>query len=362
MTRATRYASLPAWTARLLLALVLVLIGYGTLAPTVKSIATAPHNLEKQSARPNGDSELYRRILNRFDAGESYYATVSDELRRSDYPLRPPLNFRPPTLVYLLSALPGDRTRVGVLRSFAVIAGISLMLALRPQCPGPAYMGAGGILVATGLLPAVVDAAVLWHEVWASVAIALSLALYRRDRWVLSAGIGLVAVLLRELALVYLVVMAALAWRDGQRRESFVWLAIIAFCAAMLLVHWQIASGYVLPTDPSSPTWVRTSGWSFVLLTAQWNQAICPSWLVGVTMPLALLGLGGWSSQTGTRVAATVGAYVAAFMVIGRPDNTYWGLIYTPLLPVGLLFAGRALADLLGAARLRASRESSPSI
>jgi hypothetical protein len=355
MTRATRYASLPAWTARLLLALVVLLMSCGTLSPTWKSLATMPH--DKQSGRPSGesDAELYGRILSRYDAGEPYYAIVSDELRRGNYPLRPPFNFRLPTLVYLLSALPDDSISLGVLRSLALIAGLSLFLALRPHCPGPACMAAGGILLMTGLLPAVVDGAVLFHEVWASLAIALSLALYRRDRWVLSAGIGLVAVLLRELALPYLVIMAALAWREGQRKELFGWLAIIALCAITLLVHLHIATRYALPTDPMSPTWIRVGGWSFVLVTAQWNQAIFPGWLVGFTMPLALLGLGGLNSQIGTRVAATVAAYVAAFMFFGRPDNTYWGLIYTPLLPVGLLFASRALADLWGAARLRAA-------
>lgn len=352
-----RYTSWPAWAARLLLALVLALICYGVLSPTAESLAITPQVSEKQSAAlRTGDSNLYRRILSRFEAGEPYYATVSDELRRHGYPLRPPLNFRPPTLVYLLSALPADSIRVDVLRSLALITGIVLMLAIRPHCGGPVPLIAGGILVATGLVPATVEVAVLWHEVWASMAIALSLALYRRDRWLLSAGIGLVAVLLRELALLYLVVMATLAWREGQRKELFGWLGILALGAVTLLVHLSFANSYVLPTDAVSPSWVRAGGWSFVLLAAQWNRVICPDWLVAITMPLALLGLGNWRSQIGTRIAATVGAYVAAFLVVGRWDNTYWGLIYTPLLPIGLLFVRRALADLWRAARLGPSR------
>ena len=350
MTRVTRYASLPAWTARLFLALVVVVVGYGTLATTVQSITAAPR--EESGAQAGGDAELYKRIQSRVDAGAPYYAAVGDELRRGGYPLRPTVNFRPPTLAYLLSALPGEGIRLAVLRSLALLTGFLLMLALRPHCAGPACMAAGGLLLGTGLLPATVGAAVLWHEVWASLAIAMSLALYRHDRWIVSAGLGMAAVLFRELALLYLIVMAALAWREGRRKESFGWVAVLALCAVALFVHWQIASGHVLPTDPSSPSWVRAGGWSFVLLTGQWNQVLCPSWLVGLTLPLALLGLAGWSGPTGTRVAATVAAYVAAFMLIGRPDNTYWGLIYTPLLPLGLLFAGRALVDLWRAARL----------
>ena len=35
---------------------------------------------------------------------------------------------------------------------------------------------------------------------------------------------------------------------------------------------------------------------------------------------------------------------------IGRLDNFYWGLLYAPLLPVGIAFAPAALRDLVGAA------------
>ena len=65
-----------------------------------------------------------------------------------------------------------------------------------------------------------------------------------------------------------------------------------------------------------------------------------------VILPLALLGAAGWRGTVGTRVALTMGAYVFAFSIAGRQDNYYWGLMYAPLMPLGLTFAPRALADL----------------
>jgi hypothetical protein len=41
-----------------------------------------------------------------------------------------------------------------------------------------------------------------------------------------------------------------------------------------------------------------------------------------------------------------VGGYMIAFLFIGRPDNNYWGYLYSPLLPLGWMLAPAALYDL----------------
>ncbi|GJE26728.1 hypothetical protein [Methylobacterium organophilum] len=41
-----------------------------------------------------------------------------------------------------------------------------------------------------------------------------------------------------------------------------------------------------------------------------------------------------------------VGGYLCAFMLVGRPDDTYWILMVGPLLMPGLAFAPAALRDL----------------
>jgi hypothetical protein len=59
-----------------------------------------------------------------------------------------------------------------------------------------------------------------------------------------------------------------------------------------------------------------------------------------------MLGLWGWRAHFGTRTFLTVFAYICAFSIAGRPDNYYWGLMYAPLLPVGLINVPPCLLDL----------------
>jgi hypothetical protein len=75
-----------------------------------------------------------------------------------------------------------------------------------------------------------------------------------------------------------------------------------------------------------------------------------PSAFTAVMLPLALLGWIGTRGATATRVTMTLGAWLAAFFVIGRPDNFYWGLLLAPILPLGAVLALPALRDLLRAA------------
>ena len=48
----------------------------------------------------------------------------------------------------------------------------------------------------------------------------------------------------------------------------------------------------------------------------------------------------------GQRLALTVFGYTLAFLVVGRANNSYWGLMIAPLWPLGLYFAGSALVRL----------------
>jgi hypothetical protein len=43
-------------------------------------------------------------------------------------------------------------------------------------------------------------------------------------------------------------------------------------------------------------------------------------------------------------VAATLVCFGLAFLVLGRVDNAYWGLMITPLWPVALVGVGRVVA------------------
>jgi len=71
-----------------------------------------------------------------------------------------------------------------------------------------------------------------------------------------------------------------------------------------------------------------------------------------------VFGLAGWRGETGRRCLGTTVAYLAAFAVVGQPFNEYWGLLYAPLLPLGIAQAPAALRDLIQS--LRQKKLSAP--
>jgi hypothetical protein len=119
----------------------------------------------------------------------------------------------------------------------------------------------------------------------------------------------------------------------------------LALFAAALTLHAHVIDSLVLPSDHAGAGWLKLSGWPFVLHAAQWNGvlAVSPAWLTAILVPFALLGAATWASPLGRRLAAVLIGYVLAFAVIGRPENFYWGLMFAPLLPLGLARALGAL-------------------
>jgi hypothetical protein len=102
--------------------------------------------------------------------------------------------------------------------------------------------------------------------------------------------------------------------------------------------------------------WVQLGGAGFVLSTCRMNVFLfnLPGWVTAPYLVLALLGLAGWRGDAGTRAALTAGAYVAAFALVGKPFNNYWGLMFAPLLAFGVVRAPAALRDLVEWHRLAA--------
>ena len=95
-------------------------------------------------------------------------------------------------------------------------------------------------------------------------------------------------------------------------------------------------------------------GWRLVLAMADATSLLSPVAVATLAVPLALLGWCAWPGGLGRRGALLLGGYALAFMMLGRADNNYWGLIFAPLLPLGLAVAPAALRDLWQAAAPRA--------
>jgi len=320
--------------------------GFVNLATLPGDVANAPNA---------GDIALYKRIIAHVQGGESYYTAAIRELRENNYPLRPFVVVRPPLLAIALAAISDEMVRRALLCVLAGITFLAWAWRLRAVVSSPVVYAFSLIVLATGIVPAIVPQAYPLHEVWAGLLIALSLAVRRPNAWIVAVILGVAAAIIRELAAAYLLAMMVMAFKDGCRKEAVAWAIGLVIFAATLAVHAHDVNALVTPVDPASPSWLRIGGWSFVLQTTQWNLLLdaAPRWVGVILVPLALAGLTGRRDDLGRRVMLVVFGYVAAFIFVGRDNNSYWGLMIAPLWPLGLVTAGPALAQCV--ADLRAS-------
>ncbi len=342
--------TLPIWRrtfARLVLALLVLLTAYGVLLAVDAQTPPAAGPID----RGDTDLALYQAVAARVGEGESYYSAAVAEQRTRDYPLRPIVTVRLPTLAWTVGTLGGDLA-AQLLRLLMIAAVAAFALRLRKIAPSKPLWAVATFLATAGMTLLTVPAMTFWHESWSALLLALSLACRSRNRWGASLCLGLAAVLFRELALPYLAVMAVLAWCEGSRKEAAAWAAAILIFVAVLAAHATALSAYVTDADAASAGWSSAGGWPFILAMAQRCTlfAFLPPGVIAALVPLALLGWARLGGGTGERAFLLLLGYVAAFMLIGRPDNFYWGFMIAPLLPIGLAFAPLALRDLLRAA------------
>jgi hypothetical protein len=151
--------------------------------------------------------------------------------------------------------------------------------------------------------------------------------------------------MLRETAAPFFLVMIFFAALERRWREALAWMAGLGLFAAALAGHALTLQRYVQAGDLASPGWVKFGGWGFVLQVMRWNAILflSPKWAAGIAAPLALLGAALANGALGKRLGLTVGGYMFAFMLAGRPDNAYWGLMIAPLWPVAIVLAGWSL-------------------
>ncbi len=328
------------WAAGLVLATLIALIAAGCAMGVQRG---------KDPVGPGkGDLGLYSRIVDQVHAGQPYYPAMMDELRREGGGLKPFMTVRLPTVTVLTAALPDEGARILAVRLLAVTVFVAWLARLQLWRGSPLLGGLAALIMLTGLLPAFNAQAYLLHEVWGGLLVALSLAVRRPEGWLASVAIGLAACVTRELAAPYLLVMAALALREKRWAEGAAWLGALAVFAGVLTAHALTVAAHRIPSDTSGPGWTAAGGWPFVLHAASWNALVLvrERWII-VLYPLALLGLAFWKGPLGERVALTVLGYSAALMLFGRKENFYWGLMFAPLWPLGLIMAAPTLSMLV---------------
>jgi hypothetical protein len=346
--RATRFAVWPKLPSRLLLVLLLLLGAYGATINQPAQPAQSP----AASAVDVTDSDLalYKAVAGRVAEGQGYYPAVVAEQRVRDYPLKPIVTVRLPTLATLIGTVGPDAASL-LLHLLALAAAAALALRLKIIAASRLRWAVATSLGAAAIALLTVPALTFWHEAWAGLLITLSLACRTPKRWIASVALGLCAVTIRELALPYLFVMAAMAWRDGNRSEALAWTGSVILFGAALGGHAFALSQHVLASDAASPGWSSAGGWPFILQMMQRCTlfAFVPHPILALLLPLSLLGWTALRTPMFERGALILIGYIVAFMLIGRADNFYWAILLAPLLPIGLAFAPAALKDLFAA-------------
>ena len=368
-----RFAAWPRLPARLLLLALTAMLALAALVPIAagkmdKPVAgfveaVAGGETAKAAARPRDDDlALYDRVIARIGHGENYYAAAAEEHRASDYPLRPGVAVRLPTLAYLDLWL-GDRGQgADVLVPGELVAALALLLAvvwawwrrLGEEPGGAPYQRIGTALIFMGASLGLNRYYFVLHELWAGMLIALSLALHRPgQRWFGAVLVAAVALAIREHALPYVMLMAALALWRRDWKEGAAWLAVIAAFFAYLGVHLYLVAQQVRPDDVIGPNWLMLrglSGWlSSVVLSS--NLRFLPHFVSGPLVLLMVLGWAGWRSPLGSTATLLFLGYGLLFMIAGRADNFYWGAVIAPAMFAGLAFMPRAVRSLAKAAR-----------
>ena len=338
-------ARLPRPYAVLVTLLLLAALGWCLAVPR-QEIAKAPPGHYT-------DMRLYRDIVQRMDRGESYYAAATAQQRAQDYPTKPFVTVRLPTLYWLAGTI--GWARLGWIEIALLIAnGLIWPLAL----PGPliwAERMAAGLAIFLGGLACASPALTPMSETWCGLLIALAAAftLWRKAPWWAALLCIAAALSIRELALPFAVLSAALALAQGKRRELAAWLGLIAIFALGLVLHAQAITPHLMASDLSSPGWSSGLGLRGLL------QALIGTTLLhmmprALAMALAFLPLLGWLTlewRTGKAVLLSLAGYALAIALFPRPDNFYWGFLLLPtwfaglaLVPRGAWQLGRAIS------------------
>jgi hypothetical protein len=286
------------------------------------------------------DIRLYKNVIARVRIGEGYYEAMAAEHRRHNFPLKPFITVRPPTLAWINASL-GPTLTLGLFGLLIMAALLSWMPVTRQM----SRLGFEGYLAFTVIILSVMllisPPFRFYHESWAAPLIVISLGLWGQGRLALSVLAGLTAVLLRELAMPYLVMMAVLAAHERRWSETHAWSIGIGIACLASVLHCMKVTALLLPGDLGSQGWSGLGGWPFLITTVKETSLLIflPDWAIKLALPLSLFGWIACNSGLGLRVTVLVLGYVTALMLFARDANTYWAILIMPFIATGLAFA-----------------------
>ena len=284
-----------------------------------------------------------------------YYDFIVEEQRARDYPVRPGLAVRLPTLAWIHASL-GEPAMIALAIALLFACIWAWWNRLGEEPGGVRFRLLGTALMAMGGSLGPNRSFFVLHELWAGMLIALAFGLHRPGRWGAALFVAALALALRELVLPFVLLMAAMAaWRKDWR-EATAWIMLVAVFAAIMAWHLSLIAGQEVPSDPVGPDWLvlrGLSGWLGNIVLSS-NLRLLPHELASPVVILMALGGAGWRSSAGTMGTFLYLGYGLAFMLAGRANNFYWGAVVAPAMFIGLAFLPMALPSLVRAARGKA--------
>ena len=357
-----RFAGWDRWPARILLLVVAALLVLAAIAPLSASLDGKPSEVPSLigDGPPDGQTEserdddlaFYDRVIERVGHGENYYDFIVEEQRARDYPVRPGLAVRLPTLAWIHASL-GEPAMIALAIALLFACIWAWWSRLGEEPGGVRFRLLGTALMAMGGSLGLNRSFFVLHELWAGMLIALAFGLHRPGRWGAALFVAALALALRELVLPFVLLMAAMAaWRKDWR-EATAWIMMVAVFAAIMAWHLSLIAVQEVPSDPVGPDWLvlrGLSGWLGNIVLSS-NLRLLPHELASPVVILMALGWAGWKSSAGTTGTFLYLGYGLAFMLAGRANNFYWGAVVAPAMFIGLAFLPMALPSLVRAAR-----------
>lgn len=347
-----RFAGVSRPAAAAILGLLALLMVWGTTGSVGREHLAVASPASAQFDGLVGDHALYARIAERVAAGESYYAAAAVEHRAGNYPLRPFVAVRLPTLAYAVAALGEQKVQLAL-----VLVGGAAILAwyrrLRTEPALPRSVAIGALFVAANLTQLAAREWLFIHEVAAGVLLALALALYRPRRPWWTMAIVAAALAIRETVLPVAMLFGLFALIDRDWRAAAGWLAIGLSFTAGIGAHIAALAAVTTPADAASQGWNGQGGWIAYLSFVQASSLLrfFAGWVGALLVPLALLGWAAWRSRLGLAALLIQLGYATLLMLFARPANFYWAMLVTPTLFIGLAFAPAALLELVRSLR-----------
>ncbi|MXO59071.1 hypothetical protein GRI89_05900 [Altererythrobacter salegens] len=345
-----RFAHWPRGAARAALAAIVVLLLWAFLSAPLPLPQTPVNGANRTAsavtAKRDTDLALYDRVSERVVAGDPYYKAAVEEQRARNFPVRPAVAVRLPTLAFLTGLMGGEAE--GVILLLAVIAAATWYVRLAAEPGGDPRKVIGVACLIIGMASGLNPKYLVLHEVWAGLLVALAIGVHRPGKWgwaLLAAG-GALAI--REHVLPFVLLLGAMAaWRRDWR-EAGAWGALVLAFLGYMAWHFSKVDPLLLPGDRPSDGWLALRGMRGLTGNVVETSPLqfLPALIAAPLALLPLVGWTGWKSPLGTFCTLLCAGYGLFFMIAGRDNNFYWALVVTPVWFAGLAFLPLTLGSL----------------